>query len=175
MLGIDQETGFNAVPVSLSNRLLDQLPRFGTSYLLLGLAVPAALVAMFSSDRRHRFLLLLRLPHPQSPPLVLIRRSQSLNHFFERAHPVEQPVQPPRFLVRDVSEQGLPLGWGRGTATERAVVDPEIRLGFRAGLPGARTGEFKLVFAHRGVETDGQVQVICGALQEPAATWLARD
>jgi O-antigen/teichoic acid export membrane protein/4-amino-4-deoxy-L-arabinose transferase-like glycosyltransferase len=56
MAGIEQTTGFNAVSgVSLSERLVDELPRFGTSYLLLALCVPAGIVAAFSRDTSRRF------------------------------------------------------------------------------------------------------------------------
>jgi O-antigen/teichoic acid export membrane protein/glycosyltransferase involved in cell wall biosynthesis len=56
MVGIEQTTGFNAVSgVSLSERLVDELPRFGTSYLLLALCVPAGIIAAYSRDRARRF------------------------------------------------------------------------------------------------------------------------
>jgi hypothetical protein len=46
MIGINQITGFNSVSgVSLTGRLADELPRFGTSYLLLALCLPAGIVA----------------------------------------------------------------------------------------------------------------------------------
>ena len=57
MVGIQQTTGFNAViGVSLYDRLVDEVPRFGTSYVLLALCIPAGLVAAFSQHRCRRFL-----------------------------------------------------------------------------------------------------------------------
>ncbi|WP_033432406.1 ArnT family glycosyltransferase [Saccharothrix syringae] len=55
LVGLDQVTGFNADNApSLLDALVGQLTRFGTSYVLLGLAVPAALLAVRSAraDRR---------------------------------------------------------------------------------------------------------------------------
>lgn len=49
MLGLRQDTGFNSVEVSLVDRLIDEIPRFGTSYVLLGLALIAGPVAAFSA------------------------------------------------------------------------------------------------------------------------------
>ena len=46
------------------------------------------------------------------------------------------------------------------------MVDPQLRLGFRAGLPGARTWELEVVLAHRRVESDGQFRIVCGSLEE---------
>lgn len=49
MAGVVQMTGFNSVhSVSLFDRLIDLVGRFGTSYLLLGLAILAGVVAAFS-------------------------------------------------------------------------------------------------------------------------------
>ncbi|SER62736.1 ArnT family glycosyltransferase [Actinokineospora terrae] len=55
MAGLDQISGFNSPTApSLLETLLGQLGRFGTSYLLLGLAVPAGVLALRSAraDRR---------------------------------------------------------------------------------------------------------------------------
>ncbi|WP_018683059.1 ArnT family glycosyltransferase [Actinokineospora enzanensis] len=55
MAGLDQVSGFNAAhSPGLMETLLSQLSRFGTSYVLLGLAVPAGLLALRSArvDRR---------------------------------------------------------------------------------------------------------------------------
>jgi 4-amino-4-deoxy-L-arabinose transferase-like glycosyltransferase len=55
MAGIDQVSGFNSPSSpSLLSALLAQLSRFGTSYVLLGLALPAGLLALRSArgDRR---------------------------------------------------------------------------------------------------------------------------
>ena len=55
MAGLDQITGFNSAQApSLLDALISQLTRFGTSYVLLGLAVPAGLWALRSTraDRR---------------------------------------------------------------------------------------------------------------------------
>jgi 4-amino-4-deoxy-L-arabinose transferase-like glycosyltransferase len=48
MIGVQQETGFNSVPVSLSQRVVEEIPRFGTSYALLALAVVAGVIAALS-------------------------------------------------------------------------------------------------------------------------------
>ncbi|MEC3982068.1 ArnT family glycosyltransferase [Amycolatopsis sp. H20-H5] len=55
MAGLDQVSGFNSgSSPSLLDALLGQLSRFGTSYVLLGLALPAGLLALLSArgDRR---------------------------------------------------------------------------------------------------------------------------
>ena len=50
LVGVDQETGFNAVPgADLTGRLIQMLTRFGTSYVLLGLGLFAGLAAAFSA------------------------------------------------------------------------------------------------------------------------------
>ncbi|MFP5017325.1 ArnT family glycosyltransferase [Paenarthrobacter ureafaciens] len=55
MAGAVQMTGFNSVAgVSLTDRLMDMVGRFGTSYVLLGLSIVAGAIAAFSplADRR---------------------------------------------------------------------------------------------------------------------------
>jgi 4-amino-4-deoxy-L-arabinose transferase-like glycosyltransferase len=55
MVGINQETGFNAAPgADLTARLVEMVTRFGTSYVLLGLGLFAGAAAAFSPrpDRR---------------------------------------------------------------------------------------------------------------------------
>jgi Dolichyl-phosphate-mannose-protein mannosyltransferase len=50
MVGVNQETGFNAAPgADLVGRLIEMLTRFGTSYVLLGLGLFAGLAAAFSA------------------------------------------------------------------------------------------------------------------------------
>jgi 4-amino-4-deoxy-L-arabinose transferase-like glycosyltransferase len=50
LVGIDQETGFNAVPgADLTGRLVEMVTRFGTSYLLLGLGLFAGVAAAFAA------------------------------------------------------------------------------------------------------------------------------
>ena len=50
MVGVNQETGFNAAPgADLTARLIEMLTRFGTSYVLLGLGLFAGLAAAFSA------------------------------------------------------------------------------------------------------------------------------
>jgi dolichyl-phosphate-mannose-protein mannosyltransferase len=50
MVGVIQETGFNAAPdASLAARLVEMIGRFGTSYVLLGLCAMAGLVGAFST------------------------------------------------------------------------------------------------------------------------------
>ena len=50
MIGVNQETGFNAAPgADLTARLIDMVTRFGTSYVLLGLGLFAGLAAAFSA------------------------------------------------------------------------------------------------------------------------------
>ena len=57
MVGLEQTTGFNATPeVHLATRLIAELPRFGTSYLLLALCLPAGVVALTSGSARRRFI-----------------------------------------------------------------------------------------------------------------------
>ncbi|CCH85891.1 Dolichyl-phosphate-mannose--protein O-mannosyl transferase [Modestobacter italicus] len=57
MLGMQQTTGFNAAGGgSLGSRLVDELGRFGTSYVLLAVCVPAGLVALFSVVAARRFI-----------------------------------------------------------------------------------------------------------------------
>jgi hypothetical protein len=57
MVGLDQDTGFNATGgESLVSRLADELLRFGTSYALLAVCVPAGLVALFSAVPARRFI-----------------------------------------------------------------------------------------------------------------------
>ncbi|MGH3546551.1 MAG: ArnT family glycosyltransferase [Pseudonocardiaceae bacterium] len=56
MIGLAQTTGFNAHPhVSLASRLVDEVPRFGTSYLLLGLCAFAGAAAALSVVPARRF------------------------------------------------------------------------------------------------------------------------
>ncbi|MDT7581061.1 MAG: hypothetical protein QOK35_2325 [Pseudonocardiales bacterium] len=55
LVGIDQETGFNANPdASLSARLVEMVTRFGTSYVLLGLGLFAGIVAAYSTEPGRR-------------------------------------------------------------------------------------------------------------------------
>ena len=55
LVGVDQETGFNAVPgADLTGRLIQMLSRFGTSYVLLGLGLFAGLAAAFSAVAARR-------------------------------------------------------------------------------------------------------------------------
>jgi len=55
MLGAVQMTGFNSVTsVSLTDRLIDMVGRFGTSYMLLGLSIAAGVVAAMSSLPQRR-------------------------------------------------------------------------------------------------------------------------
>jgi 4-amino-4-deoxy-L-arabinose transferase-like glycosyltransferase len=62
MVGVIQETGFNAVPdASLANRLIDMVTRFGTSYVLLGVCALAGLVAAFSAAPVRRLVGLMAL------------------------------------------------------------------------------------------------------------------
>jgi O-antigen/teichoic acid export membrane protein len=57
MVGVHQTTGFNAVSgVSLSERLIAEVPRFGTSYLILALCVPAGIVAAYSRTPGRRLI-----------------------------------------------------------------------------------------------------------------------
>jgi 4-amino-4-deoxy-L-arabinose transferase-like glycosyltransferase len=62
MVGVMQETGFNAAPdADLAARLVEMVGRFGTSYLLLGLCPLAGLIAAGSADPRRRLIGLLAL------------------------------------------------------------------------------------------------------------------
>lgn len=55
--GLDQETGFNSADApAFLPRLLEQLSRFGTSYVLIGACVFAAAIASFSAHRARRFI-----------------------------------------------------------------------------------------------------------------------
>lgn len=57
MLGLDQTTGFNAAGApGLTGTLTDQLSRFGSSYVLLALAVPAGLLALTARRADRRFI-----------------------------------------------------------------------------------------------------------------------
>jgi hypothetical protein len=62
MLGVVQETGFNAAPgADLAGRLVEMVGRFGTSYLLLVLCPLAGLVAVLSTAPARRLVGLLAL------------------------------------------------------------------------------------------------------------------
>jgi hypothetical protein len=55
MIGAEQTSGFNSNPhVSLASRLTDEVGRFGTSYILLGLCVFAGAAAAFSAVHTRR-------------------------------------------------------------------------------------------------------------------------
>ena len=55
LVGVDQETGFNATPgASLTARLVEMVTRFGTSYELLGLGMVAGIAAAFSAVAARR-------------------------------------------------------------------------------------------------------------------------
>jgi 4-amino-4-deoxy-L-arabinose transferase-like glycosyltransferase len=57
MIGLEQTTGFNAHPqVSLVSRLIDEVSRFGTSYVLLALCVFAGAAASLSAVRVRRLI-----------------------------------------------------------------------------------------------------------------------
>ena len=50
LVGLDQETGFNANPqASLTDRLVEMITRFGTSYVLLGLGLFAGIAVAYST------------------------------------------------------------------------------------------------------------------------------
>ncbi len=57
MLGVVQETGFNAAPgADLAGRLVEMVGRFGTSYLLLALCPLVGLIAAFSASPTRRLI-----------------------------------------------------------------------------------------------------------------------
>ncbi len=56
MLGIDQMTGFHSSNVSLLDRLVAELSRFGTSYVLLGLCLFAGLGTVFAVPTGRRLM-----------------------------------------------------------------------------------------------------------------------
>lgn len=56
MLGIDQMTGFHASNTSLVDRLVAELSRFGTSYVLLGLCLFAGLGTVFAVPTGRRLM-----------------------------------------------------------------------------------------------------------------------
>lgn len=56
MLGIDQISGFHATNVSLLDRLIAELSRFGTSYVLLGLCLFAGLGTVFAKATGRRLM-----------------------------------------------------------------------------------------------------------------------
>ncbi|HEY2222099.1 hypothetical protein [Actinomycetospora sp.] len=56
MIGLDQMTGFHAANVSLVDRLIAELSRFGTSYILLGLCLFAGLGTVFAKATARRLM-----------------------------------------------------------------------------------------------------------------------
>ena len=56
MLGIDQVTGFHSSNVSLIDRLIAELSRFGTSYVLLGLCLFAGIGTVFAKPTGRRLM-----------------------------------------------------------------------------------------------------------------------
>ncbi|MEJ2861113.1 ArnT family glycosyltransferase [Actinomycetospora flava] len=56
MFGIDQMTGFHASNVSLLDRLIAELSRFGTSYVLLGLCLFAGIGTVFAKPTGRRLM-----------------------------------------------------------------------------------------------------------------------
>jgi 4-amino-4-deoxy-L-arabinose transferase-like glycosyltransferase len=56
LIGLDQMTGFHASNVSLVGRLIAELSRFGTSYVLLGLCLFAGLGTVFAKSTARRLM-----------------------------------------------------------------------------------------------------------------------
>ena len=56
MIGLDQMTGFHASGVSLVDRLIAELARFGTSYVLLGVCLFAGLGTVFAKSTARRLM-----------------------------------------------------------------------------------------------------------------------
>ncbi len=56
MIGVDQVTGFNSGSVSLVDRLIAEISRFGTSYVLLGLCLFAGLGTVFAKATGRRLM-----------------------------------------------------------------------------------------------------------------------
>jgi 4-amino-4-deoxy-L-arabinose transferase-like glycosyltransferase len=56
LIGLDQMTGFHASNVSLVGRLVAELSRFGTSYVLLGLCLFAGLGTVFAKSTARRLM-----------------------------------------------------------------------------------------------------------------------
>ncbi|GAA4808652.1 hypothetical protein GCM10023200_53030 [Actinomycetospora chlora] len=56
MIGLDQVTGFNSVQVSLVDRLIAEVARFGTSYVLLGLCLVAGIGTVFARPTGRRLM-----------------------------------------------------------------------------------------------------------------------
>jgi hypothetical protein len=56
MIGLDQMTGFHATNVSLVDRLIAELARFGTSYVLLGVCLFAGLGTVFAKSTARRLM-----------------------------------------------------------------------------------------------------------------------
>lgn len=56
MIGLDQMTGFHASNVSLVDRLVAELSRFGTSYVLLGVCLFAGLGTVFARSTARRLM-----------------------------------------------------------------------------------------------------------------------
>ena len=75
LVGVDQATGFNAVPgADLTGRLIEMLTRFGTSYVLLGLGLFAGLAAAFSAVPARRLARAGRGHHGRTRHLLRRRR-----------------------------------------------------------------------------------------------------
>jgi hypothetical protein len=56
MIGLDQMTGFHASNVSLVDRLIAELARFGTSYVLIGVCLFAGLGTVFAKSTARRLM-----------------------------------------------------------------------------------------------------------------------